>query len=98
MNLIILLPFRVFGELTDVLRIVAETQEGSFGLLPNRLDCVAALSPGILTYETHKQGTVYLAVDEGVLVKAGPNVRVSVRHAVVGPIWVNCMRRSSDNF
>ena len=84
MNMRILLPFRVFGELTDVLRIVAETKEGSFGLLPNRLDCVAALSPGILTYETHKEGTVYLAVDEGVLVKAGPNVLVSVRHAIGG--------------
>jgi F-type H+-transporting ATPase subunit epsilon len=84
MNMRILLPFRVFGELTDVLRIVAETKEGSFGLLPNRLDCVAALSPGILTYETHKEGTVYLAVDEGVLVKAGPDVLVSVRHAIAG--------------
>jgi F-type H+-transporting ATPase subunit epsilon len=84
MNMRILLPFRVFGELTDVLRIVAETQEGSFGLLPNRLDCVAALSPGILTYETRKEGTVYLAVDEGVLVKAGPDVLVSVRHAIAG--------------
>ena len=44
--------------------------EGSFGLLPHRLDCVAALVPGILTYETKEDGTVYLAVDQGVLVKA----------------------------
>lgn len=84
MKMKILLPFHVFAELTDVLRIVAETREGSFGLLPQRLDCVAALSPGILTYETREEGTVYLAVDEGVLVKAGPNVLVSVRHAIKG--------------
>jgi len=32
------------------------------------LDCVAALAPGILTTK-QKDGTVYLAVDEGVLVK-----------------------------
>ena len=44
-------------------RIVAETREGSFGLLPHRLDCVAALAPGILTYETEADGEVYLAVD-----------------------------------
>ena len=52
MNLKILLPFQIFAEKTGVLRIVAETREGSFGLLPHRLDCVAALAPGILIYET----------------------------------------------
>jgi F-type H+-transporting ATPase subunit epsilon len=67
-----------------VSRIVAETREGSFGILPHRLDCVAALAPGILTYETEEDGTVYLAVDEGVLVKAGADVMVSVRHVIGG--------------
>ena len=52
MNLKVLLPFQIFAEKTGVSRIVAETREGSFGLLPHRLDCVAALTPGILTYET----------------------------------------------
>jgi len=84
MNLKILLPFEIFAERTDVSRIVAETREGSFGILPHRLDCVAALAPGILTYETKEDGAVYLAVDEGVLVKAGPDVLVSVRHAIGG--------------
>ena len=84
MNLKILLPFEIFAEKTDVSRIVAETREGSFGILPHRLDCVAALAPGILTYETKEDGTVYLAVDEGVLVKAGADVLVSVRHAIGG--------------
>jgi F-type H+-transporting ATPase subunit epsilon len=84
MTLKILLPFQVFAEQTDVSRIVAETRTGSFGLLPHRLDCVAALSPGILTYETESDGEVFLAVDEGVLVKTGPEVLVSVRRAVAG--------------
>ncbi len=84
MNLKILLPFEVFADKTDVSRIVAEGREGSFGLLPHRLDCVAALAPGILTYETQADGTVYVAVDEGVLVKAGANVLVSIRHAIGG--------------
>ena len=66
------------------MRIVAETHQGSFGLLPHRLDCVAALSPGIFTYETKEQGAVYLAVDEGVLVKTGQDVLVSVRDAIQG--------------
>jgi F-type H+-transporting ATPase subunit epsilon len=84
MNLKLLLPFRIFTEETGVSRIVAETREGSFGLLPHRLDCVAALTPGILIYETEVEGEVYVAVDEGVLVKTGPDVLVSVRRAMGG--------------
>jgi F-type H+-transporting ATPase subunit epsilon len=84
MNLKILLPFQIFAEKTAVLRIVAETAAGSFGLLPHRLDCAAALAPGILTYETAADGEVFVAVDEGVLIKAGPDVFVSVRRAIGG--------------
>jgi F-type H+-transporting ATPase subunit epsilon len=84
MNLKVLLPFQMFAEKTGVSRIVAESTEGSFGLLPHRLDCVAALVPGILIYETKEDGEVYVAVDEGVLVKAGTDVLVSVRRAVAG--------------
>lgn len=84
MNLKILLPFRVFAEKRDVLRMVAVTHEGSFGLLPQRLDCVASLSAGILVFETAADGEVYIAVDEGVLVKTGNDVLVSVRNAIGG--------------
>ena len=84
MHLKVLLPFQIFAEKAGVSRIVAETREGSFGLLPHRLDCVAALSPGILIYETEADGEVCVAEDEGVLVKAGPDVLVSVRRAIAG--------------
>ncbi len=84
MKLKVLLPFQEFAEINDVKRIVAETPRGSFGLLPRRLDCVAVLAPGILTYETETDGEVYVAVDEGVLVKTGTNVLVSVRNAMGG--------------
>ena len=84
MHLKVLLPFQVFAEKTDVTRIVAETREGSFGLLPHRLDCVAALVPGILIYQTESGGEVLVAVDEGVLVKTGMDVLVSVRRAIGG--------------
>jgi F-type H+-transporting ATPase subunit epsilon len=84
MNLKILLPFQVFTEKSALLRIVAETPEGSFGLLPRRLDCVAALVPGILTYQAESEPEVFVAVDQGVLVKTGPDVLVSVRRAITG--------------
>jgi F-type H+-transporting ATPase subunit epsilon len=84
MNLRILLPFQIFDEKKGVSRIVAESRGGSFGLLPHRLDCVAALEPEILTYETESEGEVYVAVDEGVLIKTGQDVFVSVRNAIYG--------------
>ncbi|MCU0784899.1 MAG: F0F1 ATP synthase subunit epsilon [Verrucomicrobia bacterium] len=69
MNLKVLLPFQVFAEKTGVSRIVAETREGSFGLL---------------ICEDEAEGEVYVAVDEGVLIKTGPDVLVSVRNAIAG--------------
>ena len=83
MSLKILLPFKVFADIKNVNSIVMETSEGSYGLLPQRLDCVAALVPGIFTYETN--GTShYVAIENGIMVKAGTQVLVSVRNAVGG--------------
>ena len=84
MRLKILLPFRVFMEAQHVSSITIETSEGSYGMLPQRLDCVAALVPGIFTYEIESDGPKYLAVDEGVMVKEGTEVMVSVRNAIGG--------------
>jgi F-type H+-transporting ATPase subunit epsilon len=84
MELEVLLPHGVFLHEHDVLRIVAESSDGSFGLLPHRRDCVAALVPAILAYETPGAGERFIAVDEGLLVKAGPLVRVTVRRALAG--------------
>ncbi len=84
MNLKLLLPFEILVETSDVLRIVVENLEGAFGLLPRRLDCVSVLVPGILFYETATEGNCYLAIDEGVLIKTGSNVLISVRRAIQG--------------
>lgn len=84
MRLKVLLPFGIFAEESGVSRIVAETGEGSFGILPHRLDCVAALVPGILTFESETLGELFMAIDEGVLVKTGADVHVSVRNATSG--------------
>jgi F-type H+-transporting ATPase subunit epsilon len=84
MQLKILIPSRIFGEIGDISRMVAESRNGSFGILPHRLDCVAALAPGILTYATESGPDIYVAVDEGVLVKVGSQVLVSVRRAIGG--------------
>jgi len=97
MHLRILLPFDVLVDVPDVRQVIAETPAGSFGLLPNRLDCVAALVPGILVYEA-AAGEVYVAVDEGVLVKSGPEVLVSVRRAIAGTDLGELQRRVDEEF
>jgi F-type H+-transporting ATPase subunit epsilon len=80
MHLKVLLPSQLFADHDDVSRITA----GSFGLLPHRLDCVAALTPGILAFETATGGEQFIAIDQGVLIKTGPDVLVSVRRALGG--------------
>ncbi|KAF2406650.1 F-type H+-transporting ATPase subunit epsilon [Pseudomonas antarctica] len=84
MTLKVLLPFEVFAVETNVSHIVVETAQGSFGLLPRRLDCVAALVPGILSFHSEAQGEVFLALDAGVLVKTGQTVVISARRALRG--------------
>ena len=82
MHLKILLPYQVFADIPNVQKLVVETTGGSYGILPQRLDCTAALVPGILSYKTEKGEENYVAINEGILIKAGGDVLVSVRHAI----------------
>lgn len=84
MRLKILLPEKVFMD-DAVAKITAEAGNGSFTLKPRHIDFTAALVPGILSYVDEAGETVYLAVDEGTLVKQGDRVRVAVRNAMRGP-------------
>ncbi len=84
MLLKILLPAEVMME-QEVKKIVAEAENGSFCLMPNHIDFVATLAPGIFTYELVAGGQELLAMDVGTLVKKGSNVLVSTRNAVKAP-------------
>ena len=95
MQLEILLPFAVFLASATVERIVAMTPSGSFGLLPHRLDCVTALSPGILSYTSTAGREFNVAVDRGMLIKTGAQVRVCVRRAI-GGVALGDLRRAVD--
>lgn len=66
----------------EVKKIVAEAENGSFCLMPNHIDFVATLAPGIFTYEKAEGGQELLAMDVGTLVKKGSDVLVSTRNAV----------------
>lgn len=83
MRLTILLPRETLVD-REVAKVVAEAPNGFFGLLPRHADFATALVPGILFFTTPESRDVFVAVDEGVLVKQGDTVRVSARNAVLG--------------
>ena len=84
MRLTVLLPTEILVD-EEVAKVVAEAQNGSFCLLPRHIDFVAALVPGLLSFVKTADGAEeFLAVDEGLLVKCGPQVLVSTRQAVRG--------------
>ena len=83
MKLKIMIPNKIVLE-ESVSRIVAEGLSGAFGVLPRHIDYVESLVPGILVLETESGDEHFVAVDEGILVKQGDSVLVSVMNAVLG--------------
>lgn len=87
MRLRILLPSHIFLD-REVISVSAEAANGAFTLLPRHIDFATALVPGILSFRAREGGSTieeFMAVDEGILVKIGSEVRVSTRRAVHGP-------------
>lgn len=84
LDLEVLLPERVLLE-HRVTKVVAEAEDGSFGILPRHIDFVAPLAPGILSFVDAESGEEqFLAVGQGLLIKRGREVLVSVQGAVRG--------------
>ena len=81
MKLKVILPMKVLID-KEVTKVVAEAENGSFGILPKHVDFVAALVPGILSFDS-AEGEEFLAIDQGVLVKCASDVRISTRNAVL---------------
>jgi F-type H+-transporting ATPase subunit epsilon len=83
MNLKVLLPTEILVD-EPVAKVTADAHNGHFTMLPNHIDFVSALVPGLLMYEDLDGNEKIVAVDEGVLVKVGSDVRVSTQNAVAG--------------
>jgi F-type H+-transporting ATPase subunit epsilon len=81
MRLRVFLPMKILID-KDVSNLVAEAENGSFGILPKHIDFVAALVPGILSFRS-ADGEEFAAIDEGVLIKCASDVRISTRRAVL---------------
>ena len=83
MKLKVLLPAEVLLD-EEVEKVTAEAENGFFTLLPRHVDFVAALVPGIFSYQITGGAEYFLALDEGILVKQGDQVYVSAARAMPG--------------
>lgn len=83
MRLKLLLPSQILID-EPVTKVIAQGRNGSFCLEPRHVDFVSALSPGILQFIDAEGREVFVAVDEGILVKCADEVLVSAYNAVKG--------------
>ena len=83
MKLMVRLPTEILMR-EEVTRIKAEAPNGWFTLLPRHIDFTTALVPSVVAFKRPGAAEEYLAVDQGILVKCGPEVSVSARAAVRG--------------
>ncbi|VEP14538.1 Alternate F1F0 ATPase, F1 subunit epsilon [Hyella patelloides LEGE 07179] len=83
MKLKVLIPTEVLID-REVTKVIAEAENGHFCLLPHHIDFATALAPGILSYTVETEEEIFVAVDEGILVKCDREVLVSTRNAIEG--------------
>jgi len=81
-RLLVTVPSGVLVD-AEARKVVAESQRGSFCLLPRHADVATLIVPGLLIYRTEEDDEVIVAVDQGVLVKAGDTVRVACQRGTV---------------
>jgi F-type H+-transporting ATPase subunit epsilon len=81
MRLQVSIPVRIVVD-QNATKVSVETANGARTLLPNHIDFVTALVPGLLSYEDEGGHEHFLAVDHGILVKRGDRVSVSSPRAI----------------
>ncbi len=96
MRLKIVLPQKILLD-KEVTKVTAEAEDGSFSLLPKHIDFVAALVPGIFSFESGGKEE-FLAMDEGILVKCASEVTVSTRNAMQSPNLGELKRTVEEQF
>ncbi len=97
MNLTILLPEKTCWQ-GRVKKIVGEANNGFFCLLPAHIDFVTIMVPGIFYAVTEEDREIYLAINEGILLKTGSEVTLSTRNAVRGESLGSLKKQVEEDF
>ena len=97
MDLKILLPEKTCWQ-GSVKKVVGEALNGSFCLLPGHVDFVTVMIPGIFFALTDEEREIYMAIDEGILIKAKDQVTLSTRNAIKGENLGSLKKEVEENF
>ncbi len=97
MDLRILLPEKTYWQ-GKVKKIVGEAINGFFCLFPRHVDFVTIMTPGIFFALTEKEEDFYLAINEGILIKANEQVTLSTRGAIKGDNLGVLKKEVEENF
>jgi F-type H+-transporting ATPase subunit epsilon len=97
MNLTILLPEKTYWQ-GRVKKVVGEAKNGSFCLLPAHVDFVTIMVPGIFYTVTEENQDLYLAINEGILLKTGSEVTLATRNAVKGENLGSLKKQVEEDF
>jgi F-type H+-transporting ATPase subunit epsilon len=68
----------------NIRKITLETLDGYYTLLPRHVDFVSALTAGIVTFLSEDNTEKYAACHQGIIVKKGDKITISVQNAVLG--------------
>ena len=83
MLLTVLTPLGVVLK-TKALKVTMETLNGYYTLLPKHVDFISALGPNIVQYYDENSNEKYVACHNGIVVKKGSSVTISVQDAILG--------------
>ena len=72
--------------------------DGAFGILPNHVDFVTVLVPSILLLTTPDGDERIFGIDEGLLVKHGHTVEISVRRGIESDDLLGLQGKVRDSF
>ncbi len=95
MRLKVVLPTDIVID-KEVIKVIAEAENGSFCLLPRHIGFVSVLVPGLLSYVCPGGQEEFVAVDKGILIKCGPDVVVSTGQALAGAD-LGMLKRAIEN-
>ncbi len=97
MTVTLLLPTRTLFE-GKAVRLTAVGPNGAFGIWPNHVDFITAIVPSVLTLGAADGLEEIFGLDEGLLLKKGRAVTVSVRRGVRGDDLSTLHRTVEDTF
>lgn len=83
MQLVVVTPVGVLLDIA-ISKITFETPNGYYTLLPRHVDFISALNAGIITYRPDNEAEKYMACHQGVAVKKGNTITLSVQDAILG--------------